>query len=207
MKKLLSIIISVTLLFCLCSCKEIEKAEVAVNSFFTAMINKDKTALHQYVVSEAEEDTSETENINTQDSEDLDSYSEDFWNAFSKLTYEIKSSERDAENKKKVNVSLEVTSIDLASLYQSALNEALNNAFANIFNSGDNIDISDEAYDRFAKSVGDSSAPTKTTSVTFSVVKTDDGWKIEPNEEFYDAITGGFVSYINSIGRDNVGAN
>lgn len=206
MKKILSIVISITLLLSLCACKEVEKAETTVNNYFTAMTNKDKTDLQKYVVSEDENNTSEDENSEAQDPEALDEYSEDFWNAFSKVTYEIKSSERDAEDKKKVNVSLDVTSVDLASLYQSALNAALENAFANIFNSEANIDISDEAYDRFAKSISDGDVPMTTTSVIFSVIKTDDGWKIEANDEFYDAITGGFVSYINSIGN-SVSAN
>lgn len=206
MKKILSIVISITLLLSLCACKEVEKAEATVNNYFAAMTNKDKTALQKYVVSEDENNTSEDENSEVQDPEALDEYSEDFWNAFSKVTYEIKSSERDAEDKKKVNVSLDVTSVDIASLYQSALNAALENAFANIFNSEANIDISDEAYDRFAKSISDGDVPMTTTSVIFSVIKTDDGWKIEANDEFYDAITGGFVSYINSIGN-SVSAN
>lgn len=206
MKKILSIVISITLLLSLCACKEVEKAETTVNNYFAAMTNKDKTALQKYVVSEDENNTSEDENSEAQDPEALDEYSEDFWNAFSKVTYEIKSSERDAEDKKKVNVSLDVTSVDLASLYQSALNAALENAFANIFSSEANIDISDEAYDRFAKSISDGDVPMTTTSVIFSVIKTDDGWKIEANDEFYDAITGGFVSYINSIGN-SVSAN
>ena len=192
MRKIISILVASVMVFSLCSCKEIEKSEEVVNGFFAAITSDDKEGLAQYIA-------------HSNDDNVLNDYGQDFWNAFSKITYEIKSAEIDENDKKKVNVVTDVQAVDLATLYQNAVTEAIQAAFANIFAVEDNIDVSDEAFDRFAKSLSSDDVPMDTNTVTISVIKTKDGWKIEPNKELYDAITGGFVSYVEKLGDDGIG--
>ena len=204
MRKIISILVASVMVFSLCSCKEIEKSEEVVNGFFAAITSDDKEGLAQYIA-HSEDEVADGENNDNNDDNVLNDYGQDFWNAFSKITYEIKSAEIDENDKKKVNVVTDVQAVDLATLYQNAVTEAIQAAFANIFAVEDNIDVSDEAFDRFAKSLSSDDVPMDTNTVTISVIKTKDGWKIEPNKELYDAITGGFVSYVEKLGDDGIG--
>lgn len=204
MRKIISFLVASVMVFSLCSCKEIEKSEEVVNGFFAAITSDDKEGLAQYIA-HSEDEVADGENNDNNDDNVLNDYGQDFWNAFSKITYEIKSAEIDENDKKKVNVVTDVQAVDLATLYQNAVTEAIQAAFANIFAVEDNIDVSDEAFDRFAKSLSSDDVPMDTNTVTISVIKTKDGWKIEPNKELYDAITGGFVSYVEKLGDDGIG--
>lgn len=211
MKKFISILMVLILAVCLCSCREIEKSEEVVNAFFTALTSDNKDGVKQCIAHE-EETAENNDNENTADEnkdenevKSLNDYGQDYWNAFSKITYEIKSAEKDKEDKKKVNVVVDVSAVDLATLYKNAVTEALQNIFANIFSVDENVDISDEAFDRFAKSLSEENLPMAANTVNISVIKTKEGWKIEPDDELYNAITGGFISYVKQLGENEIG--
>lgn len=198
MKRITSLILALCLVLALCSCKEIEKSQEVVNNFFTALQNSDQDTIKTYIVNNSEETSSEEETINDNGEAYTDwSFADHFTKAFTKITYNIISAEQDAEDKNRVNVTVDVTSVDMGTLFGEAMSEAINASFANIFSSGeDNIDVSAIANDYFAKSLEKEDLPYTTKTVSIPVVKTKDGMKIETNEDLGDAVTGGLFSYI-----------
>ena len=201
MKKIASLILIFCMILTLCSCKDEEKAQAVVDDFFIALQNNDQETAKSCLTGITNQSEKETISDDSEAYEEWN-FADHFTKAFTKITYNISSAERDENDKKRVNIMVDVTAVDMATLFNEALSEAINASLANIFNSGsDTIDVSETANDYFAKSLDKEDTPFKTTTVTLSVLKTDEGMKIETSKDLGDAVTGGLLSFTTGLSQ------
>lgn len=209
MKKITSLILVLCTILMLCSCKEVEKSQGVVNTFFTALQNNDQETVKSCIINETDEanetdGTDETENTINDDGEAYENwdFADYFSKAFTKITYTIASAEQDESDKNRVNVTVDVNAVDMATLFSDAMTEAINDVFSEMLWSNDtDIDVSNIANDYFAKSLEKEDLPYKTTTVTIPVIKTENGMKINSNEELGDAVTGGLFSLTSDLSQ------
>ncbi|MBE7046816.1 MAG: DUF4878 domain-containing protein [Ruminococcaceae bacterium] len=189
MKKLrsvIAVILTFVFMISLTGCGEIKKAESAVNNMFSAFKSLDFDKAQKYV---------DINDIKSSDSEDgLTGNAEMFMkNLFNRLDHKIISSEKiDSDT---VNVTTEITAVDmkpvLGEFFASAMQYALSNAFSNPQPTEE--EINEKMEELFATSASKPDLATVTNQVVIKVVKQDKEWKVIPDDTFVDAILGGLT--------------
>lgn len=180
MKKILVTLISVILLFALTGCGEIGNAEKAVNGMFDSFKASDLEATKKFINIDGMEIGDEESGLSTKLIVD---------NLFSKLEYEIVSSEKiDADA---VIVKTKITALELEPMMQKFIASVMEFSFANL----DKPELSEEETmkmyeDFFVKTSNDSTLTKKTAEIDIMVVKKDGKWMIQPDEKFATAILG-----------------
>lgn len=185
MKKIIAIILSVAMVLSLAGCGETAKAEEAVTNLFEAFKAGEIDKAEAYLLKDADGAEDESGDM--------------FNHVFTKLDYTIKSSEKISGDE--VHVTASVTAPDMEVAVGEFFGKALEFALANAFSE---TPLSDEEYEAelekiFIEATEDEDLGTVTNEVVIKVVKTDEGWKIESDDAFADAITGGMMTALKDM--------
>ncbi len=191
LKRILSICLILIMALSLSACGEIKKAENAVNNMFTAFKSLDFEEAEKYVnVDEI------TMSDDEEDSEEIDFMSDQYMMMralFGRLDHKIVSSEKIDNDT--VNVTTDVTAVEmkpiLTDFLTNAIAYAFQNAFANLQPTEE--ETAQKMSEMFMESAQKSDLSTVTTTATIKVVRKDKEWKIETDEEFINAVLGGGV--------------
>lgn len=183
-KSLIAIILTLIMMLSLTGCGEIKKAESTVSNMFAAFKALDFEEAQKYV---------NIDDIKPAESkDDLPGNAEMFMkNLFDRLDYKIISSEKIDSNT--VNVTTEITAIDmkpvLGEFFVAAMQYAFSNAFANPQPTEEETNAKMEEL--FTASATKPDLATVTNEVVIKVVKDDKEWKVVSDDAFVDAILGG----------------
>ncbi|MGB5823854.1 MAG: hypothetical protein WBH44_07240 [Proteocatella sp.] len=180
MKKILVTLISVILLFALTGCGEIGNAEKAVKGTFETFKASDMEKVSKYLDMDSMEIGDEESGLST---------ALIFNNLFSKLEYEIVSSEKIDSDA--VIVKTKITALELEPMMQKFIASVMEFSFANMDKPELSEDETMKMYeDFFVKTSNDSTLAKKTEEIDIMVVKKDGKWMIQPDEIFAAAILG-----------------
>ncbi len=186
MKKFLKIMVLALLVaamtLSLTGCGEEKKAENAVAKMFEAFQGSEFEEAKNYVNFDALSDGATGE---------MDLKTEMLMkNLFDRLEYKILSSQKIDGNK--VEVAVEITAVDMKPVMQDYLKRALEYVFSNM---GDSQPTDEEMEKKmeefFVESASQPDLETVTNEVVVAVVKEDKDWKVQPDEEFVNALFGG----------------
>ncbi len=193
MKKIVALILSLAMVLSLAGCGEEKKAQEAVINLFEAFKAGDFEKAEGYLLKDADSD----------ETEDGD---EDMFNhVFTKLDYTIVSSGKlDGEN---VDVTARITAPDMevavGDFFSKAIEFALENAFSETPLSDEESAAEMERI--FIEATEKEDLGTVTNEVTVKVVKTDEGWKVNSDEAFVDAVTGGMMTALKEMENSMIG--
>ncbi len=121
-----------------------------------------------------------------------DATDEAFKKAYSKLEYNILNSEVDGG---KAVVETEINAPDLGTIMAELFKEIIPLAFANAFNEDASDDEMDKLMDTMLiDKLNSDDIPMVKKTININLVKEEGQWLIEPDDDFYDAITGNLSS-------------
>lgn len=193
LRSLTAIVLVIVLLFSFTGCGEVQKAEAAVNGMFKAFMNMELEEAQKYI--NADEITDETADEMT------DEYSQVLLESiFSNLNYEIISSEKIDSNT--VMVKTKITATDMLPVLRDYLTKAFEYAITSAFSSPQPSEEETEQVmlDMLKEIVSQSELETVTNEVDLKVVKTESKeWKIESDDAFGNAITGGLLDAVDEM--------
>lgn len=191
-KRVLSLVLLVSVMLTLAGCGEIKKAEATVNNMFIAFKTLNFEEAEKYInVDEITLSSSE------EDSDDMDFMSEEYMMLkalFGKLEHKIITSEK--VDKDTVKVTVDVTAVEMKPILTEFYGNAIAYAFQNAF-SGNQIsdeEMSKKMSEMFMESASKSDLSMVNNTATITVVRKDKQWKVESNEEFVNAVLGGGIT-------------
>lgn len=110
-----------------------------------------------------------------------------------KITVKILSSEKDGDN---ATVKAECTAVDLTEFLKGYMQKSMEMALD--FTKDDAA--KDEELNKYATDyLSQENVPMKTTTVDIKLTKSDKTWKITSTTEYLDALTGGYLSTVQSL--------
>jgi len=112
---------------------------------------------------------------------------------FENLSYKIISSE---EKDDKATVTVEITNVDIGKIFAEYMQEALGLVFSGLEES----ELEVKMVEIWNDLIRAEDAVMATNKVDVNLEKIDDKWKIKSDEEFMNAILGGFVNVVESMG-------
>jgi len=188
-KTLTSVFLCFILVLSLSGCSEVQKAESAVNNMFTAFKNLDFDEAQKYInvedikISELEEDGSATS--------DYDMFMRALFN---KLDYKIISSEKIDNDT--VNVTTEITAVDMKPVLTDYFTEALKYAFSTMFDDPQPTEeeTAEKMEEIFFNSASKADLALVTNEVVIKVINVDGNWKIVSDDALANALFGGLIS-------------
>lgn len=193
MKKLVALTLSLVMVLSLAGCGEEKRAQETVINLFEAFKAGDFEEAEGYLLKEADSD----------EAEDGD---EDMFNhVFTKLEYTIVSSEKlDSDN---VDVITRITAPDMEVAVGDFFTKAIEFAFENAFSETplSEEESAAEMERIFIEATEKEDLGTVTNEVTVKVVKTDEGWKVNSDEAFVDAVTGGMMTALKEMENSMIG--
>lgn len=195
MKRILALVLALVMALSLTGCSgEVDKAEAAVKNFFEACKDGNIEEAQKYLV--IEEKSEAEEDAEVYDMAAL---------VIKKLDYSIVSSEQVDENTVIVTASVIAPDMKVAvgEFFQQALSFAFSNAFSE--NPLSDEEVQAEMMNMFVEAISKEDLGTVTNEAAISVVKTDDGWKIDADEAFADAVTGGMLTAFEEISASFAG--
>lgn len=186
MKKIVALALVVITVLSLAGCGEVGKAEEAVTNLFEALKEGGFEKAEAYLVKDGD-------NTAADNSDDM------FNHVLTKLYYTVISSEKIAGDEVRVTASVTAPDMKVAvgAFFEKALEFAVENAFSE-------TPLPDEEYSAelnriFKEETDREDLGTVTNEVVIKVVKTDEGWKIESDDAFADAITGGMMTALKDM--------
>ena len=191
MKKVLSVLLVLCLCFVLAACGG-EKPETAVANLLEAIKNGDNETIEKYLASEDFDSGADEVDLGE---EEIAEY------LFSKLTYEIKGSNVSGDT---ASVDVELTTLDMPAVFGSYITEMLSLAMENAFKSEGEA-LSEEELDEKSKQalinlMTAEDAKTVTKTVGFQLEKNEKSWRVKNSKEVADAVMGGLISALESLG-------
>lgn len=180
-KKLTAAVLALVLALSVAACgvTPTQQAESVVKGMLDAFKAMDFETASKYLSTE-----------DTFDSEEIGDF-EMFLKMLEKLQYEIVGSEQ--VSGEQVRVTVKITAVDMQPVIGKFMAKALEYAFANAF--ADPAPTEEETNEAMLKILNDLLAAedlAMTTSETvINVVKTEDGWKVQGDDTFADALFGG----------------
>lgn len=194
-KKLVLIFVSVFMLFLLSGCNEEKKAVETLNSAVAALQSGDFETAAKYIKN----------NENLTDNEffkNTVNAAEAGKAVFSKMSCEVNSVEK--TDNKNVVINADVKNVDMKSIISNSISELFSLAFSNALASEEDQMSDEEMQNKMMELIinGINAEDTAVVSknIDIKVVKTDDGWKVNVDENVADAVTGGMVSTVKSFG-------
>lgn len=178
-QKLFLKIISIMLVMAaLVGCSSAPPPSKVVENFFKALQENNYQEIGKYI----EGDTDKIGKFNNEDEEKLTKA------ITSKLKYEIVSTENKGNE---ATVKVKVTAPDLLKITSKTISELMGIAFATAFSDdSQQLDMEKLTQQYFLNSVSDPNAPMVTTEVDIKLVKKDNAWYIQANDDLLNAITG-----------------
>lgn len=183
-KKSLAVIFTFVMAFSCISCGEkIDPPEKVVASYLDALKNGDLTSAKAYVNEENDEILTETEDESTNT----------LINSILKnLTYEIGTID---VKETTATVTTTIKNIDMKTVMGEVLSELLSLAFSGL----DAEALEAKQNEAFAKALETNKDTIKETEVIIQLEKKETGWIIIPTEDLADGITGGLLSYADTM--------
>lgn len=183
-KKSLAVIFTFVMAFSCISCGEkIDPPEKVVASYLDALKNGDLTSAKAYVNEENDEILTETEDESTNT----------LINSILKnLTYEIGTID---VKEATATVTTTIKNIDMKTVMGEVLSELLSLAFSGL----DAEALETKQNEAFAKALETNKDTIKETEVIIQLEKKETGWIIIPTEDLADGITGGLLSYADTM--------
>lgn len=183
-KKSLAVIFTFVMAFSCISCGEkIDPPEKVVASYLDALKNGDLASAKAYVNEENDEILTETEDESTNT----------LINSILKnLTYEIGTTD---EKETTATVKTTIKNIDMKTVMGEVLSELLSLAFSGL----DAEALEAKQNEAFAKALETNKDTIKETEVIIQLEKKETGWIIIPTEDLADGITGGLLSYADTM--------
>ncbi|MDO4377928.1 MAG: DUF5105 domain-containing protein [Erysipelotrichia bacterium] len=181
MKKILTILLSLTMILSLTACAQ--KPETAVKEF----LDKCKSG--------------NLEEIADYNDEVLDEeYAEIFKSIISNVTYKISGAEQTADDE--AIVKTQITTVDMSETFQNIISETLTWAFGQALSGKEPTE--EETYDKmmelFNSSVEKNKDKTKTFDLDIQVIKDSDGkWQVDIDDDLIDALSGGLYSSVEEM--------
>lgn len=189
LKKLAVMIVSLAFFASLCGCNEVKDAESALNSAITALQAGDYEKASGYINGGEVLDSNGMLN-NLENGEELVKA------LFARLSCKINSSEKiDNDN---VKINADITAINTSNAFNNTVSQIFSLAFSGKNMSEEEMDS--KMIEIFTENLSSEDAETVTNTVDINMIKTDEGWKVDANEEVQDAITGGLVSAAENLG-------
>ncbi|EJO5347240.1 DUF4878 domain-containing protein [Clostridium botulinum] len=185
LKKLMPIIFIAILSVSLTGCSP--KPDETVKGFFEALKQQDIQKASKYV----KQDSSDKKlQINKFDSKEQEKMVKD---VLAKVEYSLGDVEKSGDT---ATAKVSVTSIDLGRITTKTINEMLPTLMSQAF-SQEKVDKKKQQaviLQHILNSINDPNAPKTKTDITVKLVKDDNGWLIEPDEQLINALTGNFYS-------------
>lgn len=198
MKKVICAILALLLVFSLAGCSG-EKPEEVVERVTQAIKegkiksvrgNIDLSALDKLFPASEEESKKETDETLLSDGQATAFPVE---KTLDKITVKILSSEKDGDN---ATVKAECTAVDLTEFLKGYMQKSMEMALD--FTKDDAA--KDEELNKYAADyLAQEDVPMKTTTVDIKLTKSDKTWKITSTTEYLDALTGGYLSTVQSL--------
>lgn len=198
MKKVICAILALLLVFSLAGCSG-EKPEEVVERVTQALKegkiksvrgNIDLSALDKLFPASEEESKKETDETLLSDGQATAFPVE---KTLDKITVKILSSEKDGDN---AIVKAECTAVDLTEFLKGYMQKSMEMALD--FTKDDAA--KDEELNKYAADyLAQEDVPMKTTTVDIKLTKSDKTWKITSTTEYLDALTGGYLSTVQSL--------
>lgn len=198
MKKVICAILALLLVFSLAGCSG-EKPEEVVERVTQAIKegkiksvrgNIDLSALDKLFPASEEESKKETDETLLSDGQATAFPVE---KTLDKITVKILSSEKDGDN---AIVKAECTAVDLTEFLKGYMQKSMEMALD--FTKDDAA--KDEELNKYAADyLAQEDVPMKTTTVDIKLTKSDKTWKITSTTEYLDALTGGYLSTMQSL--------
>lgn len=193
LRSLIAIVLVLVLLFSFTGCGEVQKAEASVNSMFKAFMNMEFDEARKYV--------NVDDIIDDAEDELTDEYSQVLLESiFSNLNYEIISSEKIDSNT--VMVKTKITATDMVPVLRDYMTQAFQYAFSVAFSypQPSEEETQQKMLDMLKEIVSQPELATVTNEVDLKVVKTESKeWKIESDDAFGNAITGGLLDAVEQL--------
>lgn len=200
MRKFLSITLALVLCLSLGSCgSKRASAESVVESGIKAFQNADQEAIQQYW-GEANFTDIPTEEVSSED----DTYGQELLEKLaSNLSYQITGSSED-ENASSATVTVEFTNIDMGVIVPEWIGDIFTQTFGYAFLPEEQQPSEEELSAMYMDSLNSAidnhtdDLVTNTVDITLSLV--DDKWKINATDDVIDAMVGGMISSLSSLG-------
>ncbi len=194
MKKLAAavLVLSLALSLAACGVTPVQQAERAVKGLMEAFKVADIETASKYMDTE--------EMVSNEELAGLpDGGMELFENIFSKMQYEIISSEQVSDEQ--VRVTTKITAVDMKPVFGQYVAKALEYVFANAFTQPTPSDeeIAEEMMKIFNELLTAEDLATVTNEVVFNVVEGEENWKVEADEKVTDALLGGLVTALEEM--------
>lgn len=191
-KRLTAIILVLVLALSMAGCNEVEKAETSVNNMFKAFKALDFEEAKKYVDVTAMVPSQTKEGL----TDDTTMFME---NLFDRLDYKIISSEKiDSKN---VRVKTEITAVDMKSVLIEYIPDTVEYMFSVAFAypQPTEEEIDEKLEEIFIEKLSETELSTVTTEVIIQVYKDGSDWKIQPDDDFVDAIFGKLQAAIEEL--------
>lgn len=200
-KKLISVLMILSIIFCLSACGKQETPETAMDNALQAILNQDDATAESYfgsnaaavIYNDAEKTPEEVEE------------SKDFVTlTLQHLSYEIVKTE---ENDDTATVIVDITNADLGTIFTTVMQKAFSEALSYAFAPEDQRPSEEEMENMYmqwfrdALDAEDVAMLTKTVAVTMNYEE--DHWKIDSSRELADALTGGLLSMAEGLANDS----
>lgn len=198
MKKVICAILALLLVFSLAGCSG-EKPEEVVERVTQAIKegkiesvkgNIDLSALDKLFPASEEESKKATDETLPSEGQETSFPVE---KTLDKITVKILSSEKDGDN---ATVKAECTAVDLTEFLKGYMQKSMEMA---LDFTKDDAAKDDELTKYAADYLSQENVPMKTTTVDIKLTKSDKTWKITSTTEYLDALTGGYLSTMQSL--------
>lgn len=185
-KKFLAFLTTLVMVFAFAGCSGGESPETAVSNYLKAFQTMDLETIEKYTA-DAENTTDATEDAIS----DLET--DEMGAAFvENLTFEILSSTQEEDT---ATVKVSITNVDMTNAMGKAISEMIPLAFAGLSEE----ELEQKSTEAMISAIANNKDTTLTKEVDVSLVKGENNWQVVPDDALADAITGGLVSFANSM--------
>ncbi len=188
-KSIACIFVIVSMVICFSGCGEIKKAEATLNK-----------AIEELKASDSQEISGEIFGEESVLGSDVTSFAR-----FDKLTHEIVSSTKiDDET---VVIKTKITAVDMKPVMEEYFAKVMEYAMGAAFSEQPPSDeeMQSKMEEMLKECVSKEDLELITNEVDIKVLKTDEGFNIEPSEELIDALLGGAIKALEEIGNSFIG--
>lgn len=197
MKKVLSLSLALCLALMLAACgSSKESAQSALESALTAVKNMDTAAMETYFGKDILNDNGEDDNASA------NAVDENQKLLLKNLTFKVTSC---AESDGAAEAVVEITNADMAQVLGDLMQQAISEAFSYAFLPEDEQPSDEEMEQKFSDILAGlleaDDLKMVTNTVNLSMTYADNQWKITPTNELADALLGGAVSSLESLGQ------
>ena len=192
MKKILSLILMVSIAFALASCSEkITSPEESVKNFFEAVNTYDESKIMEYSSDDNLLNLVKKSEGNKGIDKDLVMF------LFSNLSYSIMEINEDGDTCK---AEIEITNVDMRNVMGQFMKEALSFALGEGLSSKMTDEDQAEKYKEILnKVIEDNKDTSVTNTVSVDLVKSEKNWKVQISKELINAITGDLANTADSL--------